>query len=85
MKRRMRIFVNVLLLSLASAAMAQQKPANTLDASATFSELRANAPVGGCGCFWMSGGTGEISYPVWRNFSVVAEVAGHHTGNIPEL
>ena len=83
MNRRMRIFVNVLLLSLTSAAMAQHKPANTFDASATFSELRANAPVGGCGCFWMSGGTGEISYPVWKNFSAVAEVAGHSTGNIP--
>src|SRR5579871_977711 len=68
MNRRMRIFVNVLLLSLASAAMAQQKPANTLDVSATFSELRANAPVGGCGCFWMSGGTGEISYSYLKTY-----------------
>jgi outer membrane immunogenic protein len=83
MNRHMRIFVNILLLSLTSAAMAQQKPANTFDASATFSELRANAPVGGCGCFWMAGGTGELTYPVWRNFSGVAEVAGHSTGNIP--
>jgi len=85
MKRRMRIFVNTLLLSLATAAVAQQKPSNTIDASITFSELRANAPVGGCGCFWMAGGTGEISYPVWRNFSAVAEVAGHTTGHIPKF
>lgn len=85
MNRGVRIFVNVLLLSLATAALAQQKPANTMDASVTFSELRTNAPVGGCGCFWMSGGTGEISYPVWKNFSAVAEVAGHATGHIPDF
>ena len=85
MNRRMRIFVNTLLLSLTTAAVAQQKPSNTIDGSITFSELRANAPVGGCGCFWMAGGTGEISYPVWRNFSAVAEVAGHTTGHIPDF
>jgi outer membrane immunogenic protein len=85
MNRRMRIFVNTLLLSLTTAAVAQQKPSNTIDTSIAFSELRANAPVGGCGCFWMAGGTGEISYPVWRNFSAVAEVAGHTTGHIPDF
>ena len=46
MNRRIQIFANLLLLSLSSAAVAQQKPSNTLDASITFSELRANAPVG---------------------------------------
>jgi outer membrane immunogenic protein len=85
MNRRMRIFVNTLLLSLTTAAVAQQKPSNTIDGSITFSELRANAPVGGCGCFWMAGGMGEISYPVWGNFSAVAEVAGHTTGHIPDF
>ena len=85
MNRRMRTFVNTLLLSLTTAAVAQQKPSNTIDASITFSELRANAPVGSCGCFWMAGGTGEISYPVWRNFSAVAEIAGHTTGHIPNF
>ena len=83
MNRRIQIFANLLLLSLSSAAVAQQKPSNTIDASITFSELRANAPVGGCGCFWMPGGTGELSYPVWKNFSALAEVAGHSTGNVP--
>jgi outer membrane immunogenic protein len=78
-----RIFVNVLLLSLASLAAAQ-RPENTLDVTVTFSELHANAPVGGCGCFWMPGGTGELAIPVWRSFSAVAEAGGQHTtGNIP--
>jgi hypothetical protein len=84
MNRSMRIFVNALLLSLTSAAVAQ-KPSNTIDGSITFSELRANAPVGACDCFWMPGGTGEITYPVWRNFSAIGEVAGHRTGNVPNF
>ena len=82
MNRRTRIFVYMLLSSLGSAALAQ-KPANTIDASAIFSELRTNAPVGGGNIFWMAGGTGEFSYPAWRNFSAVIEAGGQHTGNIP--
>ena len=42
------------LLSLLSLTGLAQRPANTIDAYATFSEMRANAPVGGCGCFWMN-------------------------------
>ena len=84
MNRSRHIFVSLMLLSLPWAAVAQN-PHNTIDASITFSELRANAPVGGCDCFWMSGGTGEFSIPVWKNFSAIAEVAGHHTGNIPNF
>jgi outer membrane immunogenic protein len=82
MNGRMRIFVNMLLLSLSSSAVAQ-KPANTWNASAIFSELRTNAPVGGGNIFWMAGGTGGLSYPVWRNISAAIEVGGQHTGNIP--
>ena len=81
MNRRHGIFVCALLLSLTSIAPAQ-KPANTIDASLMFSELHANAPVGGCGCFWMAGGTGELSIPIWRTFSAVAEAGGQHTDHI---
>jgi outer membrane immunogenic protein len=45
-------------------------------------QLHANAPVGGCGCFWLPGGTGELAVPVWRNFSAVAEVDGRHTDHL---
>ena len=76
------IFVYALFPLLPLAALAQ-KPKNTLDATVMFTELHANAPVGGCGCFWMSGGTGEIAIPIWRNFSGVAQVNGQRTGNIP--
>ena len=73
MNKLTRIFVYALLSSLSLAAAAQ-KPSNALDAYAVYSEMRANAPVGGCGCFWMSGGHGGISLPVWHNFSGVVEV-----------
>jgi hypothetical protein len=67
MGRYIRIFVFVMLSSLTLATSAQ-RPTNTIDAYAVFSEMYANAPVGGCGCFWMAGGYGGISVPVWRNF-----------------
>ena len=84
MNKLTRIFVYALLPLLPPAALAQ-KPKNTLDVTVMFTELRANAPVGGCGCFWMSGGTGEIAIPIWRNFSAVAQVNGQRTGNIPNF
>jgi hypothetical protein len=62
-----------------------QKPSNSVDVYVTYSEMHANAPVGGCGCFWMNGGTGGISVPVWRNFSAVAETGGNYTDHIPQF
>ena len=60
-------------------------PAKTLaEVSITYSALRANAPVGGCGCFWMNGGTAELAIPAWKYFSGVAELSGEHTGHIPQ-
>lgn len=83
MSKRIRSIV-YLLLSLPLAAAAQ-KPQNTFDVSAMYTALHANAPVGGCGCFWMSGGTGEIAVPVWRNFSLEAQVNGETTDHIPNF
>jgi outer membrane immunogenic protein len=80
-----RIFVYALLLSIPAATASAQRPANTMDAYAAFSEMRANAPVGGCGCFWMSGGHGGLSIPVWHDFSAVVETGGHTTSNIPRF
>ena len=84
MNKLIRIFVYALLPLFPLAAPAQ-KPKNSLDTTVMFTELHANAPVGGCGCFWMSGGTGEIAIPIWRNFSAVAQVNGQRTGNIPDF
>jgi outer membrane immunogenic protein len=51
--------------------------------SFTYSALHTNAPVGGCGCFWTSGGSVEFAVPVWRYFSWVGEFSGEHAGAIP--
>ncbi len=80
MNKLIRIFVYTLLSSLTLEALAQ-KPKNTIDATIVFTELHANAPVGGCGCFWMGGGTADLAIPVWRNFSAVMEVNGQTTGD----
>jgi len=77
-----RLSVYALLSSL-FMALSAQRPAPAVDGYAVFSEMRANAPVGGCGCFWMYGAHGGFSLPVWRDFSVVAEAGGHHTSQIP--
>jgi len=42
--------VTSLLLSLLSFIAQAQRPATTVDAYITYSEMYANAPVGGCGC-----------------------------------
>ncbi len=78
-------FLVCALLSLLPLAALAQRPANTIDAYATFSEMYANAPVGGCGCFWMNGGAGGFSIPVRRNFSAVVEAGGNHTDHIPRF
>jgi outer membrane immunogenic protein len=85
MGRYVRIFVFVLLLPSLAPAVSAQRPANTIDAYAVFSEMYANAPVGGCGCFWMAGGYGGISVPIWRSFSAVVEAGGNTTGHIPSF
>jgi opacity protein-like surface antigen len=85
MKKLTGVFVCALL-SLSSGAVHaqyQQYSSNRVEAYATYSEMRANAPVGGCGCFWMSGGTGGVAIPVIGNFSAVAEFGGHTTAQIP--
>jgi opacity protein-like surface antigen len=84
MHKLTRVFLTALLSSLSLAAAAQ-KPADAVDGYAVFSEMRANAPVGACGCFWMAGAHGGFSLPVWRDFSVVVEAGGHHTGRIPNF
>jgi outer membrane immunogenic protein len=78
-------FIACALLSPLPLVALAQRPANTFDAYTTDSEMYANAPVGGCGCFWMNGGTGGFSVPVWRNFSAVVEAGGNHTDHIPRF
>jgi outer membrane immunogenic protein len=58
-------------------------PEHATELSYTYSALRTNAPVGGCGCFWNSGGSVELAVPLWRHFSSVTEFSGEHANSIP--
>ena len=78
------VFVCALLSSF-SAAVHAQRPADAIEGYAIYSEMYANAPVGGCGCFWMNGGLGGFSIPVMGNVSAVVEAGGHITDQIPGL
>src|SRR5258708_4766239 len=33
----------------------------------------------------MKGGTDELSFPIWKNFSAVMEAGGQRSGNIPNF
>jgi outer membrane immunogenic protein len=82
MHKLTRNFVSTLL-ALAPVAALGQHRSDPVDAYITYNEMYANAPVGGCGCFWMSGGAGGFSVPVWGNFSAVVEAGGNTTDHIP--
>ena len=76
-------YIFVCTLSSLAVAIHAQRPSNAIEGYATYSEMRANAPVGGCGCFWMTGALGGFSIPVIGNFSAVVEGGGHTTDHIP--
>lgn len=84
MHKLTRVFVFVALSSLSLAASAQEHHA-AVDGYAILNWMHANAPVGGCGCFWMTGGHGGFSVPLYRDFSVVVEAGGNRTSQIPNF
>ena len=51
--------------------------------SFAYTTLHSNAPVGGCGCFWMDGGSIEYALPFRRGLDLVGELSGEHTSAIP--
>jgi outer membrane immunogenic protein len=53
-----------------------------LELTLAYSTVRANAPPGGCGCFWMQGGKAEANAHLYRGWSAVVEIAGQHASNI---
>jgi len=74
----------------APAVLAQSRentfsPAHQVEVAFNYSYMRANAAPGQCGCFNMSGGSGEFAVQAWRGFSVVADLTGEFAGasNIP--
>lgn len=70
---------------LALCADAQTAPAKSpasLEVTMAWSADRTNGLVGGCGCFWMSGGKAEANVSFPHRVSIVAELAGQHSSNV---
>jgi outer membrane immunogenic protein len=73
--------------SMATATRAQTPIDTTLgtaplEVTLAYSADRTNGVVGGCGCFWLSGGKAEASAIFPYGISLVAELTGQHAGNI---
>jgi outer membrane immunogenic protein len=54
----------------------------TIDLSAGYTYLHANAPPGGCGCFSMNGGSASAAFGLTPSLSVAADLGVTHAGNI---
>jgi outer membrane immunogenic protein len=75
------------ILWLVGSANAQSVPGRSekfapVEVTLAYSADRTNGIVGGCGCFWMSGGKAEVSAIFYRGFSVITELAGQHSPNL---
>lgn len=68
-------------------ALPAQNPANVAPAGMSvgvrFTATRASLTPNTCGCFLLLGGAADAALPLHGPFSVVAEVAGNHTGSVP--
>jgi hypothetical protein len=78
------LFLFAALPSRAHAQPQYHSPGDTspFEVSVGYNAIRANAPVGGCGCFYMQGGRAEVGFPVFRWVSGVAEVGGGYADHI---
>jgi outer membrane immunogenic protein len=73
------------LFAFAAPIWAQMTPAplqRTIDLSASYTYLHANAPPGGCGCFSMNGGSASAAFGVTPSLSLAADFGVTHAGNI---
>jgi outer membrane immunogenic protein len=52
------------------------------EVSAAYTFVRTNAPPGQCGCFSMDGGNGGVAYRFSDYFSLAADFAAVHSGNV---
>ncbi|MBB5319377.1 peptidoglycan-associated lipoprotein [Edaphobacter lichenicola] len=59
-----------------------RRQAAPLEFAVSYNAIRANAPPGGCSCFYMSGGRAEVNLHFLGWLSAVAEVGGAHANNI---
>ena len=77
----------LLLVALSARAHAQSKPptpghGSRFEVSVGYNAIRANAPVGGCGCFYMQGGRADIAFPIFKAISGAAEIGGAYAQHI---
>jgi opacity protein-like surface antigen len=75
----------LLLFSGGSTTMASaqtQRQAVPLEFAVGYNAIRANAPVGGCSCFYMHGSRAEVNLHLHGWLSAVAEVGGAHANSI---
>lgn len=84
MTRRI-LFALSLLCACAVSAAAQNAPAATNaprpELAVSFVALHSNAPVKGCGCFWLYGPQATVAVPVGRSFSLVGDMTWAQTNN----
>ncbi len=59
-----------------------QREAVPLEFSVGYNAIRANAPPGGCSCFYMQGARAEVDLHLNGWLGAVAEVSGAHASNI---
>lgn len=52
------------------------------EVSLAYSPTEANAPPGGCGCFFMNGLSAEGNFRTYRAYTTVVDVTAAHTGQI---
>jgi outer membrane immunogenic protein len=53
-----------------------------VDAGIAYNYVRANAPVGDCGCFSLNGGSGWVGFNIARSVGIVGEIASQHASGI---
>lgn len=80
----MRIWIGgIVVLLLFPWARAHAQSARSWDLSGNYSYVRSNAPPGGCGCFSMNGGGGDVAYRFTDHFSLAGGVTLENAGSVP--
>lgn len=57
----------------------------SLDGGVAYNYVRSNAPVGGCGCFSLNGGSGWVGFNLTRSVGIVGEIASQHASGIESI
>lgn len=68
--------------SAVEASAQSQHTAGALEFAVGYNAIRANAPPGGCGCFYMQGARAEADLRLHDWLSAVVEVGGAHANKI---